>query len=344
MAARALLALGLPALAGAVRLQGARRAPGEQSPTDSGLPGVQASDSGRPAWIKGICADPLLSGTVREDVMSQDAHFAMSEKDPAAAAPHGLPLCDKRLVTEVLTARASPASYDRCALVGSSVDMHGRGLGREIDSHDTVIRVNRVPTFAYARDFGRRTDVLFTAPVQEFKEQFSKEGQYYWTLGGSRQLCRYADPWCPFKSVVLKGSDSSECGLSFASRFPPTMPGWKPPAGSMLAVAHQSEALNRLAYLLMQFNKYYARPTNGFHAFLTFSYMCNSLDVYGFSGNTSVDAHEMKQVHSLPLEHRVLDMLANQSSTLNNTVNALLSDYEQCLAKKRGKIRFRTHS
>ena len=38
------------------------------------------------------------------------------------------------------------ATFRSCALVGSSADMIGKGLGGEIDEHGTIIRVNRVPT------------------------------------------------------------------------------------------------------------------------------------------------------------------------------------------------------
>ena len=42
-----------------------------------------------------------------------------------------------------------PAALRRCALVGASSNLLGRGLGQEIDGHDTVIRVNRLPSEEY---------------------------------------------------------------------------------------------------------------------------------------------------------------------------------------------------
>merc|ERR1719215_2584345 len=52
-------------------------------------------------------------------------------------------------------------AFDRCAIVGGASTLEGRGKGAEIDAHDTVIRVNRIPTTQFQEDFGLRTDVLF---------------------------------------------------------------------------------------------------------------------------------------------------------------------------------------
>ncbi|CAK0872648.1 unnamed protein product, partial [Prorocentrum cordatum] len=57
-----------------------------------------------------------------------------------------------------------PLPMKRCALVGGSSILHDRGLGPEIDAHDTVIRVNRLPTPAFFADWGRRTDIYFAEP------------------------------------------------------------------------------------------------------------------------------------------------------------------------------------
>jgi hypothetical protein len=49
-----------------------------------------------------------------------------------------------------------------CAIVGSGATLLGRGLGKTIDAHDFVIRVNRLPTAReHTRDVGARTSVWF---------------------------------------------------------------------------------------------------------------------------------------------------------------------------------------
>merc|ERR1740121_2082361 len=53
------------------------------------------------------------------------------------------------------------ASFDTCALVGSSTNLVDGELGKEIDKHDLVVRVNRLPIARYFRDFGQKTDVFF---------------------------------------------------------------------------------------------------------------------------------------------------------------------------------------
>eukprot|EP00971_Amphidinium_carterae_P063835 1263638-Amphidinium_carterae.1 len=49
----------------------------------------------------------------------------------------------------------------RCAVVGSGNAMLGSGYGEEVDAHDTVVRVNRLPTESFFGDFGQRTSILF---------------------------------------------------------------------------------------------------------------------------------------------------------------------------------------
>eukprot|EP00873_Tetraselmis_striata_P008810 jgi/Tetstr1/429074/TSEL_019038.t1 len=49
------------------------------------------------------------------------------------------------------------ASWDTCAVVGSSGVLAGSGLGPEIDTHAAVIRFNKAPTEGYEADVGSRT-------------------------------------------------------------------------------------------------------------------------------------------------------------------------------------------
>mmetsp|Transcript_10678 Transcript_10678/g.25334 ORF Transcript_10678/g.25334 Transcript_10678/m.25334 type:complete len:468 (+) Transcript_10678:174-1577(+) len=46
-----------------------------------------------------------------------------------------------------------------CAAVGSGGNLHGSALGRRIDRHGKVLRVNEAPIAGFERDVGRRTDV-----------------------------------------------------------------------------------------------------------------------------------------------------------------------------------------
>lgn len=47
----------------------------------------------------------------------------------------------------------------RCALVGNSSRLAGSGLGKTIDSFDTVVRFNEAPSIGYESDVGTRTSI-----------------------------------------------------------------------------------------------------------------------------------------------------------------------------------------
>lgn len=198
-----------------------------------------------------------------------------------------------------------PVKFGRCALVGSSADLKTRRLGKQIDHHDTVIRVNRVPIKAYYKDFGRRTDVLFTGPRAEGKATFGLGGQWYRSMGGRLTECPFDNASCPFTALVLKGSDRTEYNQTWEQRYPRRQPGWKPPR-ARYPIGYQSERVNAFAYQLVNGS----RPTNGFHAFLTFALVCDSLRIYGFSGSETADAHPVRgDVHNLGLEHEIIQQL-----------------------------------
>ncbi|XP_033842729.1 beta-galactoside alpha-2,6-sialyltransferase 2 [Periophthalmus magnuspinnatus] len=69
----------------------------------------------------------------------------------------------KRLVPsrplEQLYRRGSPDSFKTCAVVTSAGAILRSGLGREIDTHDAVLRFNAAPTDGYERDVGNRTTI-----------------------------------------------------------------------------------------------------------------------------------------------------------------------------------------
>jgi len=225
---------------------------------------------------------------------------------------------------------STAVGFGRCALVGSSDKMVGQGVGADIDGHDTVIRVNRIPVPEFAQDFGLRTDVLFTGAVADSVEQYSQAGIKFKFLGGAMGSCAYSGG-CPFTALLLKGADARECKMDFEGRYPPSLPGWRP-SSSSVSVAHQDEAINRLGYWMLQHKGYLPqythrrliRPTNGFQAFLTAGLLCESVDVYGFSGSTgTADGHEVNlDIHNMTREHELMAWAAKR--TLDDNISRYL--------------------
>lgn len=85
------------------------------------------------------------------------------------------------------------------AVVGNGPSERGKGLGREIDAHDVVIRFNNYRTHGYEDDYGRKTDV--------------------WMKGGASDV-RYKIPDRKIKAVLYTDDIVDDGLLSRFSRYP----------------------------------------------------------------------------------------------------------------------------
>lgn len=64
-----------------------------------------------------------------------------------------------------------PARFASCALVSNSPKLKGRGLGKDIDSNEVVVRMNNAPTKRHEKDVGKKTSLRFTNDAyQGFRE------------------------------------------------------------------------------------------------------------------------------------------------------------------------------
>lgn len=185
----------------------------------------------------------------------------------------------------------------QCALVGSSSILSGKGYGPDIDKHDTVIRVNRVPTPEYFADFGNKTSIFF--------------GNVYVWKKGQIQLFGGTQ-----KKVVANNS-------GFFSSL--VMNSWKPApdwkrihkvwSQAHYPVGHTADWVMDFAFHL---KVAHPLPTAGLFALLTFAPICDYMRIYGFGGGLkTADHHTMNlyHAHNIIAEHALVDRIANGTLT-----------------------------
>ena len=181
-----------------------------------------------------------------------------------------------------------PYRFERCALVGSSSSLRGMLLGTEIDAHDTVIRINRLPTRPFEADVGARTDVYFTRAFG----RLSTNGYVPLFLGGDRLSGRLNGSWCdfvsrkgcPFGALVI--SDARARWADAKCQRSPQLPGASqahsgPADAGRLPVSFESSTIFCAARL---FRALGPDSTAGFSALLTFAPICTSIRLFGFGG------------------------------------------------------------
>ena len=203
-------------------------------------------------------------------------------------------------------------THRRCAIVGGSGSLRDRGLGGEIDSHDMVVRINRLHNLNHPRevsDLGRRTDVWF-APlgyVGSAKSQRINVIQHSHKENGSFEHAVSSCGWhgrCPFGAFVGHWEGSADGGVAWGKH--PMLGSWL--RNVSFPVGHQRADLALAIRNVRSAGLAFARESTGFHAVFTFVPWCNETSLYGFQGNATYDGHG--EGHRIGLEHALLRGLA----------------------------------
>ncbi|KAJ8610678.1 hypothetical protein CTAYLR_005657 [Chrysophaeum taylorii] len=195
-------------------------------------------------------------------------------------------------------------SLRSCALVGGSVVARGSSRGNDIDAHDTVIRVNRMPTSKYAADFGRRTDILF-ANLETANTARTFE------MGGAKTYCKTTKA----TAVVFKGTCNPK------RLWAPVARKWR---SCGLPVGHQKDDIARgVCGLTLYKNSGGSRQvTSGFLAFVTFAPVCETLTLYAFGGPPeAADGHKQLHHHDTPAENDLVDAIIETNELRDDDAN-----------------------
>merc|ERR1719382_976110 len=107
-----------------------------------------------------------------------------------------------------------PKKLGKCAIVGSSRSLQGKQRGGEIDEHETVIKMNRLPTGEFFDDMGKKTDVYFKNLLADYKRDKTKV--WYMDVTGAAGKRMEQTGWClhesrrgcPFKAVLFEGASA----------------------------------------------------------------------------------------------------------------------------------------
>ncbi|XP_076847321.1 alpha-2,8-sialyltransferase 8B [Brachyhypopomus gauderio] len=210
--------------------------------------------------------------------------------------------------------------YKRCAIVGNSGILLNSSCGREIDSHDFIIRCNLAPVEHYVKDVGVRTGLVTMNPsvVERAFQDLSSERWRQQFVQRLQEL-RPALLWIP--AFMAKGGEER---VERAVRL----------ILSQSASVHAAFPSLRLLHAVRGYwltnNIQIKRPTTGLLMYTMATRFCDEIHLYGFwpfsrgpEGNP-VKYHyydaltyqytSSSSPHTMPLEFRTLSALHSQGA------------------------------
>lgn len=205
-------------------------------------------------------------------------------------------------------------SCTRCVVVGNGGIIKKTSLGKTIDDHDVVIRLNDAPTKGYEVDVGSRTTLRMAYPESSFQ---------------TSRL--YDDHWL-YVMIVFKPSDLEWItDVAAGKKVRPSLHFWKSVARSVPKPADEFRIFNPLIIretaTLIGFTIGNGRmnknvPTTGSFAIAMATRLCDEVSVVGFGYTEDkplhyYDALQMKVVkkswtHNIDQEKRWLHKLVQQ--------------------------------
>ena len=256
-------------------------------------------------WLKGHPNDKDIEIIQKFVLTSENNCFFLSKE----CLKYGL--TNKDLVEyEGVIPRLERRTWGSCALIGLSDNMLFHEYGKDIDSHDVVIRMGHLSLDKYKKHVGSKSDIVIYRP-----RALKRDNKSHRPLDVKVYLCKN-----PITAKLRRTSSNKKLSFSTmrnsADIYCDTTNGKNDHAGHLL----------RALYASMSPRK---KPTTGtlYALRLAFSRLCNRLDIYGISsggGGTYFEPNALtKKKHGTELDSWLLHFLMkNYESELKTCIYA----------------------
>nr|XP_056716131.1 CMP-N-acetylneuraminate-beta-galactosamide-alpha-2,3-sialyltransferase 4-like [Euleptes europaea] len=207
------------------------------------------------------------------DIVLQGLYLPFGLKDTDVVALDTLQLIPQQNMPKSI----SSLHCKRCIVVGNGHTLLGRRLGKFIDSHHVVIRINDAPLKGYEDDVGKKTTFRFFFPESALPDPMeNSDNDTIFIL-------------VPFKTLdfrwvkeVLQNKNKMEEEKQTLAGF------WRPPPNEWKGKASHLRIMNpyvtfETTYRFLQLNpKAQRHPTTGLIAVIFALHICQEVNIVGF--------------------------------------------------------------